>query len=227
MAQPTKYTRSTDFTTRNPDQVDLGAINRELDAISSTVNQIINALGLVQKDDGGVAVGAVNYDALDADAKKRLQPIPGKDGRNGVDGKDGRDGVKGDVGASFDADYRGNISERSMFNAYKKGFSFLAMDEGKLYFKLSDTSGDWSSGYAFGKGEKGDPGLNGADGQAGTPGLPGSDGRNGTDGKDGKDGVVTSVDTTQQAVSIIGKRYVKVKLALVNGKLSVVLDTAA
>ena len=227
MAQPTKYTRSTDFTTRNPDQVDLGAINRELDAVSNSVNQIISALGLVQKDDGGIAVGAVNYDALDADTQKRLQPIPGKDGRDGIDGKDGKDGVKGDRGASFDADYRGVLSERRLFDSNKKGFSFLAMDEGKLYFKLSNTSGDWSDGYVYGKGEKGDPGVNGVNGVNGSPGLPGVDGRDGVDGKDGIDGVVTSVDSTQHAVSIIGKRYVKVKLALVNGKLSLVLDTAA
>ena len=227
MAQPTQYKRTTDFTTRNPDQVDLGAINKEFDAVSTSVNQIIQALGLIQMDDGRLAVGVVSYDTLDADAQERLKPIPGKDGRNGVDGKDGKDGQKGDVGSSFDADYRGLISERSMFDAYSKGFSFLAMDEGKLYFKLSDASGDWSSGYTYGKGDQGDPGINGVDGSPGAPGLPGEDGTNGKDGKDGIDGAVTQVDTTQQTTSIIGKRYVKVKLALVDGKLSLVLDTAA
>ena len=227
MAQPTKYTRSNDFTTRNPDQVDLAAINSELDAISSSVNQIIDALGLVQMDDGRLGVGVVSYDALDADAQKRLQPIPGKDGRDGVDGKNGKDGAKGDVGASFEADYRGSLSERPLFDGYTKGFSFLAMDQGKLYFKLSDASGDWSSGYTYGKGDQGEPGINGVDGLPGAPGIPGADGVDGRDGKDGKDGAVIEVDTTQHTTSIIGKRYVKVKLALVNGKLSLVLDTAA
>lgn len=227
MAQPTQYKRTTDFTTRNPDQVDLGAINKEFDAVSTSVNQIIAALGLIQMDDGRLAVGVVNYDALDADAQDRLKPIPGKDGRNGVDGKDGKDGAKGERGASFDADYRGLISERPLFDSYSKGFSFLAMDEGKLYFKLSDNKGDWSTGYTYGKGDKGDPGINGVDGVAGAPGLPGQNGSDGVDGKDGIDGAVTQVDTTQQTTSIIGKRYVKVKLALVDGKLSLVLDTAA
>lgn len=227
MAQPTQYKRTTDFTTRNPDQVDLGAINKEFDAVSNSVNQIIKALGLIQMDDGRLAVGVVSYDSLDVDAQDRLKPIPGKDGRNGVDGKDGKDGAKGERGASFDADYRGLISERPSFDSYSKGFSFLAMDEGKLYFKLSDNNGDWSTGYTYGKGDKGDPGINGVDGVAGAPGLPGQDGSDGVDGKDGIDGAVTQVDTTQQTTSIIGKRYVKVKLALVDGKLSLVLDTAA
>ena len=227
MAQPTKYVRLTDFTVNNPDQVNLAAINRELDSLGKSVNQLCDALGLIQKDDGTIAIGVVSYESLDAKAQERLKPIPGKDGRDGIDGIDGSDGAKGDVGASFDADYRGLISERDLFNAYSKGFSFLAMDEGKLYFKLSDASGDWSTGYEFGKGETGAAGRDGTDGQAGAPGLPGQDGSDGVDGKDGIDGAVTQVDTTQQTTSIIGKRYVKVKLALVDGKLSLVLDTAA
>lgn len=227
MSQPTQYKRTTDFTTRNPDQVDLGAINKEFDAVSATVNQIIAALGLIQMDDGRLAVGVVNYDALDANTQDRLKPIPGKDGRDGIDGKNGKDGAKGERGASFDANYRGLISERRLFDRNKKGFSFLAMDEGKLYFKLTDEEGNWSSGYTYGKGDKGDPGVNGIDGQDGAPGLPGVDGRDGVDGKDGINGAVIEVDTTQQITSIIGKRYVKVKLALVDGKLSLVLDTAA
>lgn len=227
MSQPSNYQRETDFTTRNPDQVDLGAINRELDSVSRSINQIVEALAKIQKDDGLVAVGVVSYDALDKKTQERLTPIPGKDGVDGKDGKDGKDGAKGDTGASFDADYRGLASERPLFDEYSKGFSFLSMDEGKLYFKLSDASGDWSTGYTYGKGDKGDAGRDGVDGAPGAAGVPGEDGKDGIDGKDGKDGLVTVVDTTQQSVSIIGKRYIKAKLVLVDGKLSLALDTAA
>ena len=50
-------------------------------------------------------------------------------------------GAKGD---SFVPDARGSMTERAAYDESEKGFSFLALDEGSYYFKLSDASGDWS-----------------------------------------------------------------------------------
>lgn len=64
-------------------------------------------------------------------------------------------GYKGDKGDSFDVNAVGLIANRGIYDAQPSGFSFLATDESSIYFKLSATSGDWSSGAPFGKGETG------------------------------------------------------------------------
>lgn len=90
---------------------------------------------------------------------------PGIQGLQGEKGEKGDKGDKGDVGASFIATVSDLRSERDNYADQEKGFSFLAIDEGKLYWKLSDAN-EWSSGYSFGPGEKGDKG---------DQGLPGKD----------------------------------------------------
>ena len=110
MAQPQKYERRKDFAENASDQVDLQNINEELDRVAESVNAVIANVGELQKDDGSLANGIVNYDNLSAEAKKQLAPIPGKDGTPGKDGAPGKDGKDGDVGPSFQADTRGNLS---------------------------------------------------------------------------------------------------------------------
>jgi len=70
-------------------------------------------------------------------------------------------GIKGDKGDAFAVNSVGMLAQRSLYDAQVIGFSFLAVDESKIYFKLSATSGDWSSGAPFGKGETGDTGATG------------------------------------------------------------------
>lgn len=88
-------------------------------------------------------------------------------------------GVKGDPGTNFDPEIRGLASEKTEYDAEAKGFAFLAIDEGNMYFKLSDTSGDWSEPVPFRgeKGEKGDTGPQGPRGAQGESGKDGADGR--------------------------------------------------
>ncbi|MCX6076014.1 MAG: hypothetical protein NTW78_03915 [Campylobacterales bacterium] len=70
-------------------------------------------------------------------------------------------GNKGDKGDNFNVNSVGLFAQRSLYNAQLRGFSFLALDSSTIYFKLSDTSGDWSLGSLFGKGEIGDTGATG------------------------------------------------------------------
>ena len=89
----------------------------------------------------------------------------GIQGAKGEKGERGEKGEKGDTGASFAASVLDLKSALSDYNDQPKGFSFLAIDEGKLYFKTSDENGNyWSEGFSFGKGEKGDKGESGKDG---------------------------------------------------------------
>jgi len=68
-------------------------------------------------------------------------------------------GPKGDRGEAFKVDVVGLLSDRSIYDDRLKGFSFLAIDQGELFFKASDDVGDWSDAIPFGKGDKGDPGV--------------------------------------------------------------------
>ena len=71
------------------------------------------------------------------------------------------EGQKGDKGDNFTINATGLVREKPTYNAQPKGFSFLALDEGKIYFKVSATSGDWSAGISFGKGDTGSQGVQG------------------------------------------------------------------
>ena len=70
-------------------------------------------------------------------------------------------GIKGDKGEAFAVNATGTIAQRVNYDTQATGFSFLATDESKIYFKNSATSGDWSIGALFGKGDKGDTGDDG------------------------------------------------------------------
>ena len=56
-------------------------------------------------------------------------------------------------GEAFQVDARGALTDRSLYDTKYQGFGFLALDESKIYFKNSSTSGDWSVGLYFGKGD--------------------------------------------------------------------------
>ena len=70
-------------------------------------------------------------------------------------------GDKGEKGEAFQVNATGLIANRSLYDSRPVGFSFNAIDEGQIYFKLSTTLGDWSIGSPFGKGDQGDKGDSG------------------------------------------------------------------
>lgn len=58
----------------------------------------------------------------------------------------------GDDGRSFVPDATGTYADMSDYDAEDQGFSYLVTsgtNEGKIYFKTSDTSGEWSDGLQF------------------------------------------------------------------------------
>lgn len=56
---------------------------------------------------------------------------------------------KGDKGDPFTVDASDILANKSLYDGESKGFSFLATDTGKIYFKNSNTSGDWSDPIDF------------------------------------------------------------------------------
>ena len=88
------------------------------------------------------------------------QGLPGIQGPEGPQGPPGPTGAQGERGAAFKVDATGLLDDRSQYDAEAKDFSYLATDNGNVYIKQSDTSGDWSDPIPF-KGDKGDPGKDG------------------------------------------------------------------
>ena len=64
-------------------------------------------------------------------------------------------GEQGKRGEAFKFDATGTLAERTQYDAETKDFAYLATDNGNVYIKQSDTSGDWSDPIPF-KGDKGD-----------------------------------------------------------------------
>lgn len=67
-------------------------------------------------------------------------------------------GIKGEQGLSFNPDARGLLSERSQYDSEEKAFAFLDIENGEIYFKLSDAAGDWTNALPF-RGETGPAGY--------------------------------------------------------------------
>jgi len=70
-------------------------------------------------------------------------------------------GLKGDRGEAFSVNAMGTFAQRAGYDAQPINFSFFATDMSLIYFKQSATTGDWSTGIPFGKGDKGDTGNTG------------------------------------------------------------------
>ena len=111
----------------------------------------------------------------------------GPAGPQGPKGDTGETGPQGPKGDNFAVNATGLFSERQQYDAEAKGFSFLATDQGNLYIKNSDTSGDWSGPIPF-QGPKGDPGPQGEPGADGAPGETGPQGPKGEKGDTGPQG---------------------------------------
>jgi len=65
-------------------------------------------------------------------------------------------GLTGKQGDAFRINAYGTEATKSMYDNAVASTSFFALDSTKLYFKISDSTGDWSQGIEFGKGAKGD-----------------------------------------------------------------------
>ncbi len=83
---------------------------------------------------------------------------PGDKGDKGDKGDPGDDGYTGEDGADFAPDEVGPASGRSAFDSALKNFAYLEDDTSLIFFKLSDTVGDWSAGMTFGVGPEGPEG---------------------------------------------------------------------
>ncbi|MFY4261463.1 hypothetical protein ACOTCG_28000 [Achromobacter xylosoxidans] len=196
MSQAPEYTRHKNFLDNNPDRTDHGALNREFDDVSVSINALRANQALLQADDGTLKAATVGVEQLTPDAQANLsRPGPqGDQGIQGVQGVQGVQGTQGPVGASFNADARDIAANRGLYDAQGKGFSFLAIDTGLLSFKLSATPGDWSAGFVFGKGEQGIQGIQGVQGIRGLQGLRGIQGIQGIQGIRGIQGNPGVVD---------------------------------
>jgi len=64
-------------------------------------------------------------------------------------------GDKGDKGDPFVINAQGLFSARATYDTQAAGFSFLATDLSLIYFREGATSGTWSAGATFGKGDTG------------------------------------------------------------------------
>ncbi len=64
----------------------------------------------------------------------------------------GPEGKPGKNGASFKPSYMGSIVERNRYSNHAPGTSFLSLDEipTMIYFRKSNTIGDWTEGQPFG-----------------------------------------------------------------------------
>jgi hypothetical protein len=65
-------------------------------------------------------------------------------------------GIQGPQGENFTPNTTGLLAGRSAFDGEAEGFSYLATDNGNLYFRQGGSG--WSAGVPFGKGDQGDDG---------------------------------------------------------------------
>jgi len=208
MPQPPAYVQQTNFNetvgVAGRDLVSLPNLDEEFAAIERTVNATSVNLGLIQNDDGTLRDGVVTPSALSGDAMAQIAALapPGPKGDKGdkgdlgpastVPGPKGDKGDKGDRGDTGPTGSRGlagysfepnvtvlEVADRAAYDTQPVGFSVLALDVGRIYFRELVEDGDWTAGTAWGQGPvgpKGDAGPRGADGPAGPEGgtTPGS-----------------------------------------------------
>lgn len=111
----------------------------------------------------------------------------GPEGPQGPEGIRGPQGLQGIVGPSFEPKAIGVTADRALYDTQPQGFSFLDMTQGKVFFKLSNATGDWSTGAAFGQGQQG---VQGPQGNTGPVGPIGPTGATGPAGPQGPQGVI-------------------------------------
>lgn len=173
--------------------------NRTNEAVAETIDFVRQAIA----DDGTVKPAAINLTGLPAGPQgpqgtQGTQGVQGPQGPSGPQGVQGNagpqgpggiQGVQGPAGQSFAPDAIGPQADKSDYDAEPAGFAFLDATNGLLYFKLSNTSGDWSVGAYFGRGPQGVQGVQGIQGEQGPDGVQGVQGIQGIQGIQGDPGV--------------------------------------
>jgi len=96
--------------------------------------------------------GAQGSDGIDGPAGDLGDTGP--TGATGIRGETGPAGVKGDQGYPYNVSAQGPTGAgRNAYNSEVAGFAFLDTTNGILYIKNTNTSGDWSPGIPFGRGQ--------------------------------------------------------------------------
>ncbi|AIK68527.1 putative tail fiber protein [Mesorhizobium phage vB_MloP_Lo5R7ANS] len=130
-------------------------------------------------------------------------------GPQGPQGPVGPQGIEGPAGANYSPDAQGLTSGRAAYDAQATGFSYLDIEVGQLFWKLSATSGDWSAGIAFGAGAQGVQGIQGPEGPAGAQGPAGATGPAGTPGMIWRGAYAgATAYTPKDVVSYAGAAYI-------------------
>jgi hypothetical protein len=202
---PQTITRDFDFedyqasqpTTPLPGQ----SVDNELDRSNNTINDLIDFTRQAIDDDGKVRVTALGDDVTGPVGPPGPEGPPGPpgptgpigpNGFQGVQGVEGVEGPQGPAGNNYTPNAAGPFANRSAHDAAAANFSYLATDQGQLYFKLSATSGDWSLPVPFVQGPqgvRGPQGIQGVQGATGIQGVPGVRGEMGPQGIPGVQGV--------------------------------------
>jgi hypothetical protein len=119
-------------------------------------------------------------------------------GEDGKDGEQGIQGERGEIGPAMKIDAMGTLDERTNYDDQPRDFTFFDIDNVKLYIKISDESGAWSSAIDI-KGHKGDTGEQGPQGPTGPQGPKGDQGAVATISI----GTVTTLQPNESATAII------------------------
>lgn len=193
---PTKDFNFTAFAAVNPTTPPPGQqLDQEFNRTNTSVKETIEFVRQAIGDDGKIKSAAIDISALDTvQGPQGPQGIQGPEGPAGPTGATGPQGdpgpagpqgIQGPAGQSFTPDMVGPAAGRAAYDAQPLGFAYLDAENGQLYFKLSNTSGDWSAPVYFGRGLQGPQGIQGIQGPVGPAGPTGPQGVAGPAGATG------------------------------------------
>lgn len=134
-------------------------------------------------DDGQTILQASDWNGVGR--WTRVGSISGGD--PGPQGPQGLKGDKGDTGRPFTIDAIDHSNNVADYNDQEKDFVLLTNDNGTLWIKNSNASGDWKTPIAF-RGPQGLKGDTGSQGEQGPIGLQGEQGPKGDKGDTGSQG---------------------------------------
>lgn len=184
---------ATNPTTPPPGQQLDQEFNRTNDAVKKTIDFVRQAVA----DDGRIKAEALTSSIIGPEGPAGPQgPIgpegpagpQGPIGPAGPQGADGPQGIQGPAGQSFVPDMVGPAAGRAAYDDAPASFAYLDATNGWLYFKLTNTSADWSAPVYFGRGLQGPQGIQGIQGPQGPAGEQGPAGPQGPVGDAGPQG---------------------------------------
>eukprot|EP00752_Nemacystus_decipiens_P019183 g17239.t1 len=175
---PARLYSYTNHSVTQPDQPHDGdKLDAEFNQLIATDTALLAFMRQAIEDDGTIKLAAISAHLASVTT-----------GPQGPQGDPGTDGADGADGQSYVPDAIGVTADRTQYNAEIQGFAFLDTEAGLLYWKLSNTVADWSTGVAFGQGPAGPAGATGPAGPTGATGATGAAGTNGADGAQGPQG---------------------------------------